>query len=148
MELNWLSARTAEVLQTVVCFIGHAGAGSVSGGAMSTAGSMTGGGIAAAGGALIVMEGGHGQWFVQRFAADLAPRGELRSLLPGEAVGEHDALIIGNRADAFVARRGSGTAVSLLPDARAFPRLRTDALFTAPSPIYGRAPDAKPMARA
>ena len=104
--------------------------------------------IAAAGGALIVMEGGHGQWFVQRFAADLAPRGELRSLLPGEAVGEHDALIIGNRADAFVARRGSGTAVSLLPDARAFPRLRTDALFTAPSPIYGRAPDAKPMARA
>lgn len=104
--------------------------------------------IVAAGGALIVMEGGHGQWFVQRFGADLAPRGDLRSLLPDEAVREGDALIVGNRADAFVARRGSGTAVPALPDARAFARLPAGALFAEPSPIYGRAPDAKPMASA
>ena len=102
--------------------------------------------IIAAGGALIVMEGGHGQWFVQRFGADLASRRELRSLLPEEAVRESDALVVGNRAEAFVARRGSGAAIAMLPDARAFPRVPADALFAEPSPIYGRAPDAKPMA--
>lgn len=104
--------------------------------------------IAAANGALVVMEGGHGQWFVQPFAADLTPRAELRSLLPDEAVALGDALIVGNRAEAFVLRRGSGQALSMLPDARAFHRLPTAAIFADPSPIYGRAPDAKPMAAA
>lgn len=102
--------------------------------------------IAAAGGALLAMEGGHGQWFVQPFAADLSPRGELRSLLPDEAVLADDALVFGNRAEAFVTRRGSGRAWPMLPDARAFLRLPRAALFDDPSPIYGRAPDAKPMA--
>ncbi|WP_257549061.1 tRNA (adenosine(37)-N6)-threonylcarbamoyltransferase complex dimerization subunit type 1 TsaB [Sphingopyxis sp. DBS4] len=102
--------------------------------------------IAAAGGALIVMEGGHGQWFVQPFAADLTPRADLRSLLPDEAIRAGDELVIGNRAEAFVARRGSGRAIAVLPDTRAFPNLPVGALFADPSPIYGRAPDAKPMA--
>lgn len=101
--------------------------------------------IAAAGGALVVMEGGHGQWFVQPFAADLSPRGEVRSLLPDDAVLLGDELVVGNRADTFVARRGSGRALPLLPDARAFRRLPSSALIDQPSPIYGRAPDAKPM---
>ncbi|MGV7120230.1 tRNA (adenosine(37)-N6)-threonylcarbamoyltransferase complex dimerization subunit type 1 TsaB [Sphingopyxis sp. 550A] len=104
--------------------------------------------IAAADGALIVMEGGHGQWFVQPFAADLTPRADLRSLLPDEAIRVDDALAIGNRAEAFVAHRGSGRAIAVLPDARAFPNLPVGALFADPSPIYGRAPDAKPMAAA
>jgi tRNA threonylcarbamoyl adenosine modification protein YeaZ len=102
--------------------------------------------IAAAGGALVVMEGGHGQWFVQPFAADLAPCAELRSLLPDDAVGLGDALAVGNRAEAFVAKRGSGRALAMLPDARAFSRLPAAAMIDRPSPIYGRAPDAKPMA--
>ena len=33
-----------------------------------------------------------------------------------------------------------------LPDARALPALPAEALFDDPRPIYGRAPDAKPMA--
>lgn len=102
--------------------------------------------IAAADGALIVMEGGHGQWFVQPFAANLSPRAERRSLLPDEATLLADDLVIGNRAEAFVARRGSGRAMAALPDARAFLRLPSAALFDQPSPIYGRAPDAKPIA--
>lgn len=102
--------------------------------------------IAEADGALVVMEGGHGQWFVQPFAADLRPRGEVRSLVPDEAILRDDALVVGNRAEAFVAHRGMGRAISALPDARAFPWLPEDALFDDPSPIYGRAPDAKPMA--
>jgi len=104
--------------------------------------------IADAGGALVVMEGGHGQWFVQPFAADLAPRAALRSLYPDAAVELDDALVVGNRAEAFVARRGSGQALALLPDARSFARLPAAALFDDPGPIYGRAPDARPMAAA
>ncbi|WP_432767759.1 MAG: tRNA (adenosine(37)-N6)-threonylcarbamoyltransferase complex dimerization subunit type 1 TsaB [Sphingopyxis sp.] len=101
--------------------------------------------IAAADGALVVMEGGHGQWFVQRFAADLSPIGDVRSLLPDAAVAEADALVIGNRAEAFVALRGAGEALAMLPDARAFVALPIGARFADPSPTYGRAPDAKPM---
>jgi tRNA threonylcarbamoyl adenosine modification protein YeaZ len=104
--------------------------------------------IAAAGGALVVMEGGHGQWFVQPFAADLSPRADIRSLLPDNAVQLEDELIVGNRAEPFVARRGTGRALAMLPDARAFVRLPPAALIDQPSPIYGRAPDAKPMAPA
>ena len=104
--------------------------------------------IAAANGALVVMEGGHGQWFVQPFAADLSPRAAFRSLLPEDAVLLADALVVGNRAEPFVARRGSGRALAVLPDARAFPKLPPDALIDQPRPIYGRAPDAKPMAPA
>lgn len=102
--------------------------------------------IAQAGGALVVMEGGHGQWFVQSFAADLAPRGAVRSLFPDAAVAAADPLAVGNRAEAFVARRAAGRALPTLPDARNFSRLPDAALFDDPSPIYGRAPDAKPMA--
>lgn len=102
--------------------------------------------IAAADGALVVMEGGHGQWFVQPFAADLSPVGGVRSLLPGEAVAAPGDLVVGNRADTFVALRGAGTAIAALPDARAFSRLPAAALRDNPTPMYGRAPDAKPMA--
>lgn len=101
--------------------------------------------IAAAGGALVVVEGGHGQWFVQPFAADLSARAAIRSLIPDDAIGIDDMLVVGNRAEAFVARRGSGRALPLLPDARSFAQLPGSALFDDPSPIYGRAPDAKPM---
>jgi universal bacterial protein YeaZ len=102
--------------------------------------------LAEADGGLVVMEGGHGQWFVQPFAADLEPAAEVRSLLPDEAVALPHALVVGNRAEAFIARRGHGRAVPALPDARAFALLPRVALFADPSPIYGRAPDAKPMA--
>lgn len=102
--------------------------------------------VVAADGALVVMEGGHGQWFVQPFAADLSPRADVRSLVPEAAAALTDELVVGNRAEPFVARRGSGRALPTLPDARAFLRLPSAALFDQPSPIYGRAPDAKPMA--
>ncbi len=102
--------------------------------------------LAEAGGGLVVMEGGHGQWFVQPFAGDLAPAAEVRSLLPDDAAALTHDLVVGNRAEEFVARRGRGCALPALPDARAFAALPPRALFADPSPIYGRAPDAKPMA--
>src|SRR3546814_18674479 len=75
-----------------------------------------------AAGGLVAIEGGHGQWFVQSVAADLAPRGALQSLYPDAAVELDDALVVGNRAEAFVARRGAGRALAVLPDARSFAR--------------------------
>jgi tRNA threonylcarbamoyladenosine biosynthesis protein TsaB len=102
--------------------------------------------IVAAGKALIVMEGGHGQWFVRPYNADLTPLADVQSLVPDDAIVLDYDLIIGNRAEQFVELKEAGTALHVVPDARAALHLPASALFTDPSPIYGRAPDAKPMA--
>ncbi|MFM7349415.1 MAG: tRNA (adenosine(37)-N6)-threonylcarbamoyltransferase complex dimerization subunit type 1 TsaB [Erythrobacter sp.] len=99
-------------------------------------------------GALTVcMNGGHGEWFVQDFREG-EPLGDLNSLTPAAAL-ERGAqgTIIGNRAADFAARLGDGhEAVTCLPDARAVPLLPPAALTIALAPIYGRGPDATPMA--
>lgn len=101
--------------------------------------------VRAAGGALVVMEGGHGQWFVQPFGADLMPLADVRSLLPQDAIGESTKLVIGNRAEAFVELRGTGRAIAVLPDARFAAQIADSLLFDDVTPIYGRAADAKTM---
>lgn len=103
--------------------------------------------IAAAGGGLVVMEGGHGQWFVRPYGPDLLPLAKMQSLIPEEAVKLHADLILGNRALQYVERNGAGRALSILPDARMACHVPQSLIFDDPSPIYGRAPDAKPMAR-
>jgi tRNA threonylcarbamoyladenosine biosynthesis protein TsaB len=93
----------------------------------------------------VAITGGHGEVFVQRFAhAPFAARDELRSLLP-EAAAEilTDDLILGSGAPAVVAARAKGRAEEALPDA-ADARLLPPAMTgLAPTPLYGRAPDAK-----
>ncbi len=96
----------------------------------------------------VVLEGGHGEVFMQAFASSpLAEDGPLRSLLPAAAL---DA--IGTRAAI-----GSGVRhlAALAPDRdlrEALPRaadaLLLPAAFAAlpPRPIYGRAPDARTLA--
>ncbi|MDD3798422.1 MAG: tRNA (adenosine(37)-N6)-threonylcarbamoyltransferase complex dimerization subunit type 1 TsaB [Novosphingobium sp.] len=92
----------------------------------------------------VAMTGGHGEWFVQDFAADGAPLGPLASLRPEEAARSAAAgLVAGSQAEALVALRQSGTALPLLPDARQFPLLAETALVAEPAPLYGRPPDAK-----
>jgi tRNA threonylcarbamoyladenosine biosynthesis protein TsaB len=98
------------------------------------------------GGALVVMEGGHGQWFIQPFGPDLLPLAEVKSVLPQDAINESAKLVIGNRAENFVELRGNGTATTILPDARYISAVPDSLFFDNPSPIYGRAPDAKSMA--
>ena len=94
----------------------------------------------------VTILGGHGEMFVQRFErADLREIAPLASLTPEQAVAEiEEDLLIGNAAAELVALTGSGEARDTLPraaDVRLLPeRLRT----LTPSPIYGRAPDAKP----
>jgi tRNA threonylcarbamoyl adenosine modification protein YeaZ len=96
----------------------------------------------------VVLEGGHGEVFMQAFTpSPLAEDGALRSLLPADAL---DAL--GGRA---AIGNGIGRLSPLAPDhdlRDALPRA-ADALLLpagfatlAPRPIYGRAPDAKTLA--
>lgn len=95
----------------------------------------------------VAIQGGHGELFVQRFSrAPLAPAGDLGSFAPAvAAIVVPDALVIGSAAAQLVAARGSGTAREQLPRA-ADVRLLPAALRTlSPTPIYGRAPDAKPQ---
>ena len=107
--------------------------------------------IAAAGGeaeVAVALTGGHGELFVQSYGGDpLAPLDELRSLAPAEAGAAVSAeLVLGSGAEALVAARGFGRWRGVLPraaDARLLPPVLRG---LAPRPIYGRAPDAKPMA--
>lgn len=105
--------------------------------------------IAAAAGTdvAVALQGGHGQIFVQSFAHDpLAASDELRSLPPGEAAAAiESALVLGSGAEALVSARGHGEAREALPRA-ADAALLPESLRSLPArPIYGRAPDARPM---
>lgn len=95
----------------------------------------------------VALEGGHGQLFVQTFGEEvMRPLDTLRSLPPAQAaaaVGAHR--VAGSGASALVAARGAGEAIDALPRA-ADARLLPPALRSLPPrPIYGRAPDARPM---
>lgn len=97
--------------------------------------------------AAAALHGGHGELFVQDFGDDpLAPLGPLHSLAPDAAAGAVGAaLVIGPAAELLVAARGRGRAIDAFPRA-AEARLLPETLRTLPArPIYGRAPDAKPM---
>jgi tRNA threonylcarbamoyladenosine biosynthesis protein TsaB len=92
----------------------------------------------------VAMTGGHGEWFVQSFAADGAPARPLASLAPAAAIAACDQrLIAGSQAEALVAGRGSGEALAIWPDARCLPLLPLAAMTAEVHPLYGRAPDAR-----
>lgn len=96
----------------------------------------------------VAINAGHGQLFIQRFVREpLRPASDLASLIPSDAAAAIlDPLVIGNGAQLLVDVRGFGEAreavtracdVLMLPEGlRRLPAI----------PIYGRAPDAKPMA--
>jgi tRNA threonylcarbamoyl adenosine modification protein YeaZ len=99
----------------------------------------------------VCMNGGHGEWFVGDFGADGLPVGEAASLTPAAALAHPGhRLIAGNRAAEWAAQRaapyGDCEALALLPDA-AFALAIPPALLTSDlSAIYGRGPDATPLA--
>lgn len=91
-----------------------------------------------------VMTGGHGEWFVQNFAADGSESSDLASLSPTTAAERAAAtLVAGSQAEALVTARGHGLAAALLPDARSFTALPPRFLTDQVAPLYGRAPDAR-----
>lgn len=93
----------------------------------------------------VCTSGGHGEWFVQDFAADGMPESDASSVAPEASRGRwNHAVIAGNRAREKAALEGTEHCVlDILPDARLVlslpPTLLTDAL----APIYGRGPDAR-----
>lgn len=92
----------------------------------------------------VAMTGGHGEWFVEGFDAHGKTTRALASLRPEEAAAATpEALVAGNQAEALVAARGTGRAIEVWPDARAFLLLPPQALLEDLHPLYGRPPDAK-----
>ena len=98
----------------------------------------------------VILEGGHGEVFMQAFdAPSLAPAADLVSLKPEAALaalGGRPA--IGNGVRRLTGLDASLTAIEALPraaDAILLPPGSTD---LPPRPIYGRAPDAKPLVAA
>lgn len=94
---------------------------------------------------LVVMTGGHGEWFAQPFDSGGLPLAE-HSALPSASAASSLALehVAGSEAEAFVKQRGWGQAHSLLPDARWTPVLPSSLHLAHVAPIYGRPPDARP----
>ena len=97
----------------------------------------------------VCMNGGHGEWFVQNFAAG-APQDDVRSLATDEAVSAAlHRVVTGNRAEELAQRMGPDTrAMPALPDARRTLLLDPARLTADLRPIYGRGPDAKLPAKA
>lgn len=89
-----------------------------------------------------VLEAGHGEVFMQLFAADCSPLGDLVSLPPIEAA----AMIGGAPAVGSGVHRLAGLVGDIddaLPDATRLPLLPAAFADLDPRPLYGRAPDAK-----
>ncbi len=95
----------------------------------------------------VCMNGGHGEFFVQNFAEDGSAQDMVQSLPPEEAAkAAQHKVIAGNKAQALVDLLDDGRlALDLLPDANYACLLHESRLTPDLSPLYGRAPDAKPQ---
>ncbi len=96
---------------------------------------------------VVVIEGGHGEVFLQSFARPSTAFDALRSLRPEDAI----AALKGRRAVGTGTRRLHALDSRILldeslPDAADAALLPPAHTSLPPRPIYGRAPDAKPMA--
>lgn len=95
----------------------------------------------------VAVSGGHGELFVQEFDAERRALRAVANLAPGAAAAVvTTALVVGSGAAALVAARGHGEAVDLLPAAANAMMLPEEMRTLPASPLYGRAPDAKPKA--
>jgi tRNA threonylcarbamoyl adenosine modification protein YeaZ len=106
--------------------------------------------LAAAGGAdavSVALQAGHGEIFLQDYGGDpIAPIDGLHALPPDAAAAAARAdLVVGSAAEDLVARRGWGAARAALPRAADAGRLPPALRALPVRPIYGRAPDAKPV---
>ena len=92
----------------------------------------------------VILEGGHGEVFMQPFAADpFAAAADLASLTPADAFARLDGAVAVGNGVRFLDVPG---AIDTLPEAAQAILLPPAFTTLPPRPIYGRAPDAKPMA--
>ncbi|PZQ61691.1 MAG: tRNA (adenosine(37)-N6)-threonylcarbamoyltransferase complex dimerization subunit type 1 TsaB [Sphingomonas taxi] len=95
----------------------------------------------------VVMEGGHGEVFMQDFVAPFAALDAPRSLTPAAALAALDGRRAIGTGTRWLAALDARIAVSeALPDAARALLLPPAARALPPAPFYGRAPDAKPPA--
>ena len=97
---------------------------------------------------VVAIDGGHGELFVQSFdRRNGLAAGPLASYKPEVAAEHyHCSMVLGSGAEKLLAARGFGEAVALDPDAAFALHLPETLQSLPPSPVYGRAPDAKPSA--
>ena len=96
----------------------------------------------------VAVEGGHGEILVQGFrrSPDLMMAGDFVSQTPEQAATiVFSDIIIGNGAERLIAARGFGTAIFADPCAASITSIPETLARLLPRPLYGRAPDARPM---
>ena len=94
----------------------------------------------------VVLEGGHGEVFMQSFDAQLAPLSALASLRPEAALAALGARpAIGNGVRFLLPLDPAASLTEALPRAADAVLLPAPLATLPPRPIYGRAPDAKPL---
>lgn len=93
----------------------------------------------------VALIGGHGEYFVQRFAREgVRPITALSSLRPdAAALACAGDAIAGSGAQAMRAAGAFGALIDVELDARNTALLGSDLASLPPTPIYGRAPDAR-----
>lgn len=93
----------------------------------------------------VAIVGGHGEYFVQRFERrDVRPIAPLASLKPEPAVALCGGdTLAGSGAPAMMAAGATGALLAVDADARNAALLPPALASLPPSPIYGRAPDAR-----
>ena len=96
----------------------------------------------------VAVSGGHGELFVAQYDRPcFKPVGGIANLTADAAAAVIDAhLVVGSGAAALVAARGHGEAIDMLPQAANALALPNALRNLSPSPIYARAPDARPLA--
>lgn len=95
-----------------------------------------------------VMEGGHGDVFMQGFTAPASATGPFAALRPEAALAAlAGRLAVGNGVRFLTALDATLAVVERLPDAADAVLLPPALAALEPKPIYGRAPDATPSAR-
>jgi tRNA threonylcarbamoyladenosine biosynthesis protein TsaB len=91
-----------------------------------------------------VLEGGHGEVFMQAFAAPVQPLGDLTSLRPQAALDALEGrLAVGSGVRHLMAIEPGLAAEECWPDAADAVLLPAALAALPPRPLYGRAPDAK-----
>ena len=95
----------------------------------------------------VAVTGGHGELFVAQYdRPGLTPMGAVANLTPIAAAAVTDAsLVVGSGAGALVEARGSGESIDRLPSAADALKLPIALRSLSPSPLYARAPDARPL---
>ena len=96
----------------------------------------------------VVLIGGHGELFVHSFSdPPMQETRPLASLAPPAALAAvGDLPLIGSGAAQLATLRGDDNAFDALPDAADMLLLPEAFATTSPTPLYGRAPDARPPA--